>query len=94
MQVSVLLKGRLRGMGREASCEVMVKRQAPGGKGKDGYSDLRLLEAPVDFPDGDYVLHLDPIMVSVRRRGGEWLLGNELLNEHKLSQAVPSSFKS
>jgi hypothetical protein len=95
MQVSVILKGRLRGMGREASCEVMAKRQAPAGTGKEGYSDLRLLEAPGDWPDGDYVLHLDPVMVSVRRRGGEWLLGNELLKEHKLSQtAATSSFKA
>lgn len=91
MQVSVLLKGRLRGMGREAPCEVMAKRQAPGGKEEDGYDDLRLLEAPGDFPDGDYVLHIDPIMVSVRRRGGEWLMGNELLKEHKLSQTGSAS---
>jgi hypothetical protein len=90
MQVSVLLKGRLRGMGREAPCEVMAKRQAPGGKGREGYSDLRLLDAPADLPDGDYVLHLDPIMVSVRRRSGEWLMGNELLKEHKMSQPPTS----
>jgi hypothetical protein len=94
MQVSVILKGRLRGMGREFSCEVMAKRHAPAGAGQDGYSDLRLLEAPADLPDGDYVLHLDPIMVSVRRRGGEWLMGNELLKEHKLSQTATSSFKA
>ncbi len=95
MQVSELLKGRLRGMGREASCEVMAKRQAPAGNRKDGYYDLRFLEAPGDFPDGDYVLHLDPLMVSVRRRGGEWLMGNELLKEHKLSRTgSASSFKA
>jgi len=82
-------------MGREALCEVMAKRQAPAGKGKEGYSDLRLLEVPADLPDGDYVLHLDPIMVSVRRRGGEWLLGNELLKEHNLSQpGAASSLKA
>lgn len=93
MQVSELLKGRLRGMGREASCEVMSKRQAPAGmgKGKQGYSELRIMDAPGNFPDGDYVLYLDPIMVSVRRRGGEWLMGNELLKEHKLSQAGSAS---
>lgn len=95
MQVSVLLKGRLRGMGREALCEVLVKRQAPSEKGKESYSGLRLLKAPADSPDGDYVLYLDSVMVSVRRRGGDWLLGNELLKEHKLSQAVSaSSFKA
>lgn len=80
-------------MGREASCEVMAKRQAPAGNVKEGYSELRLLETPGDWPDGDYILHLDPAMVSVRRRGGEWLMGNELLKEHKLSQAVAPSFK-
>lgn len=94
MQVSVLLKGRLRGMRREALCEVIAKKQSPE-KGKEDYSGLRLLKAPTDFPDGDYVLHLDSIMVSVRRRGGEWLLGNELMKEHKLSQAgAVSSIKA
>ena len=91
MQVSVLLKGRLRGMGREAPCEVMARRQDAGGK---GYSDMRILDAPGDLPDGDYVLHLDPIMVSVRRRKGEWLMGNELLKEHKLSQSAGPSLKA
>ncbi len=97
MQVSELLKGRLKGMGREASCEVLAKRQAPEGKSKakQGYSELRIMDAPGNLPDGDYVLHLDPIMVSVRRRGGEWLMGNELLKEHKLSQTgSASSFKA
>lgn len=93
MQVSELLKGRLRGMGREALCEVMAKRQAPAGKGKgeQGYSELRIMGAPGNFPDGDYVLHIDPIMLSIRRRGGEWLMGNELLKEHKLSQTGSAS---
>jgi hypothetical protein len=68
----------------------MAKRQTPERKGGEGYSDLRLLDAPADLPDGDYVLHLDPIMVSVRRRAGEWLMGNELLNEHKMSQPPTS----
>jgi len=78
-------------MGREALCEVIAKRQAPGEKGKQGFSDLRILQAPADFPDGDYVLHLEPIMVLVRRRDGEWLLGNELLKEHKMSRPAAAS---
>lgn len=86
MQLSVLLKGRLRGMGHDASCDVMAKRRASADKGKAIYTDLRILEAPGDFPDGDYVLHLDQTVLSVQRRRGEWLLGNELLSEHKLSQ--------
>lgn len=90
MKVSVLLKGRLKGMGREALCEVMAKGPSAGGKIKDGFSELQFLEAPADFPDGDYVLHLDAVMVSVRRRRGVWLMGNELLKEHKLSQPVPT----
>ena len=81
-------------MGREAQCEVMAKRQAPAGEGKEGYSDLRLIQGPTDFPDGDYVLHLDPVMLSARRRRGEWLLGNELLKEHKLSQPVRPAIKA
>lgn len=86
MQLSVLLKGRLRGMGREATCEVMAKRRATADSGRVNYTDLRILDAPGDFPDGDYVMHLDRVLVSIQRRRGEWLLGNELLTEHKLSQ--------
>lgn len=78
-------------MQREAPCQVMAKRIALDGKGKDTLTDLRILDAPRDFPDGDYVLHLDQIMFSVRRRGGEWLLGNELLKEHKISQPPMAS---
>lgn len=91
MQVSVLLKGRLRGMGREAMCEVMAKKNAPYGKSNDGYTSLRIMDAPDDWPDGDYVLHLDARTLSVRRRKGEWLLGNELLAEHKLSHHAAAS---
>ncbi|HTX77095.1 MAG TPA: hypothetical protein VMD29_12875 [Terracidiphilus sp.] len=69
----------------------MAKRTAPGDKGKDTLTDVQILDAPKDFPDGDYVLHLDPIMFSVRRRGGEWLLGNELLTEHKISQPMAAA---
>lgn len=78
-------------MQREAPCQVMAKRTAPGDKGKDTLTDVQILDAPKDFPDGDYVLHLDPIMFSVRRRGGEWLLGNELLTEHKISQPMAAA---
>ncbi len=78
-------------MGRETQCEVMARRPQAGKEQRNGYSDLRILEAPGDFPDGDYVLHLDPVMVSVRRRSGEWLLGNELLTEHKISQPATAS---
>ena len=90
MQVSILLKGRLRGMGREALCDVMAKKNSSFTKASEGYAISRIMDAPDDLPDGDYVLHVDSRMLSVRRRKREWLLGNELLTEHKLSH--PSSF--
>ncbi|HWE87314.1 MAG TPA: hypothetical protein VG267_20375 [Terracidiphilus sp.] len=69
----------------------MAKRVALDGKATGTLTEVRILDAPRDFPDGDYVLHLEPIMFSVRRRGGEWLLGNELLTEHKISQPPMAS---
>ncbi len=72
-------------MGREALCDVMAKRNAPATKAREGFTNLRIMDAPDDLPDGDYVLHVESRMLSVRRRKGEWLLGIELLTEHKLS---------
>lgn len=75
-------------MGREALCDVMAKRDASPAKPNDGFTNLRIMDTPDELPDGDYVLHMDSRMLSVRRRKGEWLLGNELLAEHKLSHPV------
>lgn len=84
MQLAVLLRGRLKGMGRETLCDVMASRYiTPGGRSQ--LSNIRFLNAPTDFPEGDYVITLEQCTFSVRRRNFEWLMGNELLAEHKLS---------
>ena len=85
MQLAVLLRGKLRGMGLEVPCEVMATRTAGGNSGKTVYSGIRLIDAPAYPPDGDYVIALDAITVGVRRRKGEWLMGSELLAEHRIS---------
>jgi len=43
----------------------------------------------MDAPDGDYVITLEQVTYSARRRKGEWLIGNELLAEHKMSAKGP-----
>ena len=84
MQLAVVLRGRLKGMGRDALCDVMANRyMTPAGKSQ--LTNIKFLNAPMDFPDGDYVITLEQILYSARRRKGEWLIGNELLAEHRLS---------
>ncbi len=83
MQLAVLLRGRLKGMGLEAPCELMARRDL--GDKRVAYSGMRLIDAPGSFPDGDYVVVLESRRVAVRRRNGEWLMGSELLTEPCIS---------
>ncbi|HKF49812.1 MAG TPA: hypothetical protein VKB38_20795 [Terracidiphilus sp.] len=59
----------------------------PGGRSQ--LSNIKFLNAPMDAPDGDYVITLEQVTYSARRRKGEWLIGNELLAEHKMSAKGP-----
>ena len=78
MQLAVMLTGKLKGMGYEAACEFVAKRQLIPGSGKYLYSELRFLNPPTQCPDGDYVATFEPLTIAVKRRGGNWLIGREL----------------
>lgn len=82
--VAAILRGTLKGMGRGALCEVMANRHTTAA-GTSQFSDIRFLNPPRDFPDGDYVITVECRTYSARRRDGEWLIGNELLAEHRIS---------
>lgn len=53
---NVLIRGTLRGMGRRAPCELLVRRQRRAGSTRYEYTDWTILSAPPDLPDGNYVV--------------------------------------
>lgn len=76
----VLVRGIVRGMGRETGCELLARRQAlPGASGTDmghyGYTEGSILEAPSDLPDGSYIVTVaEGYTVPMTKQGGLWLV--------------------
>ena len=56
---NVLIRGTLRGMGRRAPCELLVRRQRRAGSTRYDYTDWTILSAPADLHDGSYVVTTD-----------------------------------
>jgi hypothetical protein len=73
MRSVVLIYGVLRGMGREAGCEMVAIRDKPPGSHRPRFSRWSVLDAPQDLPDGRYTVSFEDCMVPVRREGGLWL---------------------
>jgi hypothetical protein len=74
MQLAVLLKGSLHGMGRECTCEVLAMRNVSEGNTPDEYTDLLLLSPPSGWPDGEYALELGVLSAIVRRHNRKWIV--------------------
>jgi hypothetical protein len=74
MHLNVLLTGRLKGMGREAACELMAKRDSARGAGRFIYSEPMVIQAPADLPEGAYTLHFDNVSTPVLHKGVLWLV--------------------
>lgn len=73
MRSIVLIDGVLRGMGREASCEMIVFKDTDPDTRHSTYSRWSVLEAPLSLPDGFYTAWCDGLRVPVRHEGGLWL---------------------
>ena len=73
MRSIVLIHGVLRGVGREAPCEMIVFKDTDPGARQPTYSRWSVLEAPPNLPDGFYTALCDDQEVPVRREGGLWL---------------------
>jgi hypothetical protein len=54
----VLLRGTVQGMGREAKCDVLVRKEV-SSSGSVEYTDCSIITAPADLPDGKYGVMLD-----------------------------------
>jgi hypothetical protein len=66
----VMLKGMLYGAGREAECDLLAWH-APVGSILT-YSQMCVIDAPLDLPDGSYTLVVESRVYSTEKRRGWW----------------------
>ena len=78
MRFAVLCKGVLRGMGREAICELLATKTVLAEASRAVYSHCAIIEAPLDLPDGDYEVEFAGEVAVTSLRGGSWLVGRIL----------------
>ncbi|MGA7885416.1 MAG: hypothetical protein WCA44_06690 [Acidobacteriaceae bacterium] len=75
-----LVRGLIRGMGREAACELLARRRPLPDTDKSGirryeYSQFSIVQAPAEFPDGDYtVITEDGQQLPVSKFRGLWMI--------------------
>ena len=78
----VLVRGVLRGMDREAECDVIVlrsaalRRAAAHTDAEHVYADFEVLDAPGDLPEGEYTIDVGEQVLSVRKQRGFWHSGH------------------
>jgi hypothetical protein len=75
MRFAVLMKGVLRGMGRQAPCELLATKTVVPEASRPIYSHCAIIEAPSDLPDGDYEVEFSSEVAITRRQNGFWLVG-------------------
>jgi hypothetical protein len=68
----IVLRGVLHRSGCDVECEILAWKGSPGSK--HAYSQMRVVEAPDDLPDGEYTLEIDGVSISTKRKGGSWLM--------------------
>jgi hypothetical protein len=90
MRSVVLIHGLLRGMGREAPCEMIAMRDTSPDR-TPAYCRCSVVEAPEDLPDGEYTVSFLGEAVRVRRQGGLWLPGEDPLRARH--ESPPPSLK-
>lgn len=73
MRTVVLIRGTLRGMGRESKCEMVAMRDTAADGPHAVYSLCSVITAAPDLPDGEYVVEFDGRMVRAKREVGLWL---------------------
>jgi hypothetical protein len=85
MRFAVLSKGVLRGMGREAVCELLATKTVLPEASRAVYSHCAIIEAPSDLPDGDYEVEFAGEVAVTSLRDGSWMVGRLL--PHTYSEA-------
>jgi hypothetical protein len=67
---TVLLPGRLNGMGRMTECSVLAEKESPNAR---TFCQFMVLEAPADLPDGIYNVSFGGYSEKVQKLDGVWL---------------------
>ncbi len=75
MRSVILIRGLLRGMNREAPCEMLAIQETQTGAANAVYSRCSVIDAPMDLPDGDYTVAFRGHAVPARKEGGLWVPG-------------------
>jgi hypothetical protein len=73
MRSVVMIHGLLRGMEREAPCEMLAMKEAESERGPVIFSRCSVIDAPMDLPDGDYTVAFNGCVVSARKEAGLWM---------------------
>lgn len=74
----VLMRALLRGMGKQADCELILRKEPlAGGPRRYRYTQCAVLHAPFDLPDGEYIATTeDGFTIATTRLHGLWLHGD------------------
>jgi hypothetical protein len=75
MRFAVLMKGVLRGMGREAACELLATKTVVPETTQPIYSHCAIIEAPHNLPDGEYEVEFSGEVAVTRLHEGCWQVG-------------------
>jgi hypothetical protein len=75
MRFAVLMKGVLRGMGRQAPCELLATKTVVAEANRPIYTHCAIIEAPTDLPDGDYEVEFSSEVAITRLQNGYWFVG-------------------
>ena len=78
MRFAVLCKGVLRGMGREAICELLATKTVLPEASRAIYSHCAIIDAPKDLPDGNYEVEFAGEVAVTSLHRGSWMVGRIL----------------
>lgn len=68
----VVLAGRLIGMGREEGCTINAEKVSLPGIIVSQFSKCNVHNAPIDLPDGEYLVVFKGGMMPFEKRDGAW----------------------
>ena len=70
---SVLLPARLTGMNQRVTCGVSAIKITQPDTGEYSYTRPKIVGAPLDLPDGDYLVRFAGLTLEVHRHRGVWM---------------------